>query len=52
MSCSEVDPGEDTESRDLLRRIPIGYGCSEVDPGEDTESGWVRNTTSAADVLQ
>ena len=38
VSCSEVDPGEDTES---VIRFTVGgnhQGCSEVDPGEDTES--------------
>ena len=35
--CSEVDPGEDTES--IMRIIDQARmrGCSEVDPGEDTE---------------
>ena len=38
-SCSEVDPGEDTERPATRFDLHRGQkSCSEVDPGEDTES--------------
>ena len=52
VSCSEVDPGEDTESRDQQTDPGSIRGCSEVDPGEDTESSVGESPHSSTTALQ